>query len=195
MKVTARLNNLRISPRKVRLTAELIKDCGVDEALLQLKNRVKRPSLHLEKLLNSAVANAENNFGIDKSNLYVYNIQVGEGPTLKRWMPRAHGRATAIFKRTSNIRLILEEKVEGKNRKSKEQLKKERIQREKNKRKLGKKTDGEKETIKEKVESKEDKKGEEILAEHKKEYRKVESERKQSRESGWTKKLFRRKSG
>ena len=74
----------------------------MSEALVQLKNTIKRSNPRLEKLLNSAVANAENNFGLDKNNLYIYNIQIGEGPTLKRWMPRAHGRATTILKRTSN---------------------------------------------------------------------------------------------
>jgi len=194
MKVTAKLNNLRISPRKTRLAASLIKDCGVDEALFQLKNTVKRSNPCLEKLLNSAVANAENNFGLDRDNLYIYNIQIGGGPTLKRWMPRAHGRATTILKRTSNIKLVLEERVEGKNRKSKEQIKKEKIKRAKNAKKLKKEMAEGKKITEEKAESK-NKKSEKVVAEHKKEHHEIESERKQSRESGWAKKIFRRKSG
>jgi len=194
MKVIAKLNNLRISPRKTRLASSLIKGCDTNEALFQLKNTVKRSNPCLEKLLNSAVANAENNFGLDKDNLYIYNIQIGEGPTLKRWMPRAHGRATTILKRTSNIKLVLEERVEGKGRKSKEQMEKEKIQRAKKEKKLKKEMIEGKEITEEKVES-EDEKSEKVVAEHKKEYRETESERKQSRESGWAKKIFRRKSG
>jgi len=194
MKVTAKLNNLRISPRKTRLAASLIEGFDIDGALSQLKSTVKRSNPCLEKLLNSAVANAENNFGLDRDNLYIYNIQIGEGPTLKRWMPRAHGRATTILKRTSNIKLVLEEAVEGKNRKSKEQMEKEKIQREKNEKKLKKEMAEEKKIAEEKAESG-DEKSEKVLAENKKEYREIESERKQSRESGWAKKIFRRKSG
>ena len=80
----------------------------------------------MEKLLNSALANAENNFGLDKENMFVSSILVGEGARLKRWLPRAQGRATLILKRTSHIKLEIEERVEGKNRKSKQQLEKER---------------------------------------------------------------------
>ncbi len=193
MKVTAQLNNLRISPRKTRLVADLIRNCEIDEALAQLRETLKSSGSRLEKLLNSAVSNAENNFGLDKDNLYICDIQVGEGPTLKRWMPRAHGRATPILKRTSKIKLVLEERIEGKNRKSKEQMEKERKQREKDNEKMEKDmTEGSK-----KIESQletEDEKSERIAAENKKEHRKIESERKQSRESGWAKKIFRRKS-
>lgn len=130
MKVTATLKNLRTSPRKVRLVTNLIKGMDTNVAISQLAHTVKKTSADVEKLLKSAIANAENNFGLDRNNLFVSDIQVGEGPRLKRWLPRAHGRATLLLKRTSKIFITLEEKVEGKNRKSKEQLEKERKERE-----------------------------------------------------------------
>jgi len=110
MKVRAKLNNLRISPRKVKLVTDLIKGFDVDKALIQLAKNDKKAGHPLMKLLKSAVANAENNFRLDKKDLYVYDIQVGEGRRLKRWMPRAYGRAAQILKRTSMINLILEER-------------------------------------------------------------------------------------
>ncbi len=131
MKVKASLKNLRMSPRKVRLVTRSVVGMNCAQALIQLQNLVKKTSNPLEKLLRSAIANAENNFGLDKDNLFVGNIQVGGGPSLKRWLPRAQGRATLILKRTCQIDLELEERVEGKNRKSKDQLEKERAQREK----------------------------------------------------------------
>ena len=130
MKVTVRLNNLRISPRKVRLVANSIVGMDANVALSHLKHVVKKTSTPLEKLIKSALANAENNFGLDKDNMFVSNVLVGEGARLKRWLPRAQGRATLILKRTSHIKLELEERIEGKNRKSKKQLEKERKERE-----------------------------------------------------------------
>jgi large subunit ribosomal protein L22 len=138
MKVKAQLKNLRIAPRKVQLVAELIKGLEVNEAIVQLENLVKRANDPMEKLLKSAIANAENNFGMDKDNLYVFDVQVGEGARLKRWMPRAYGRASQILKRTSHIYLTLDEVIEGKNRKSKEQMEKERKKREEARKKMEK---------------------------------------------------------
>lgn len=129
MKVTAELNNLRVAPRKVRLVAKLMKGMDVKEALLQLDVTVKKSSEYMHKLLASAVANGENNFGLSKDNLYVFDVVVGEGQTMKRWMPKAYGRAGRILKRTSKVRIVLEERVEGLNRKSKEELEKERAER------------------------------------------------------------------
>ncbi|OGI31345.1 MAG: 50S ribosomal protein L22, partial [Candidatus Moranbacteria bacterium RIFOXYB12_FULL_35_8] len=119
MKVNAKLKNLRVAPRKSKIVADLIKGLDVLDALDQLEIHIKRTSPHVKKLLLSAIANAENNFGLDKNNLYVCEAKIGAGPTLKRWMPKAFGRAGEILKRTSNIEIILEERVEGKNRKSK----------------------------------------------------------------------------
>lgn len=136
MQVKASLKNLRTSPRKVRLVANSIVGMSASQALLQLSNTVKKTSTPMDKLLRSALANAENNFGLDKNNLFVESVLVGEGPRLKRWLPRAHGRATLILKRTSQIDLTLEEIVEGKNRKSKEQLEKERKEKEETRKKM-----------------------------------------------------------
>ncbi len=129
MKVHAELNNLRISPRKVKLVADLIKGMDALEAVSQLDVAIKKTSGYLQKLLLSAIANGENNFGLAKDNLFVFDVQVGAGPTLKRWMPKAYGRAGQILKRTSKVRIILEERIEGKDRKSKEQLEKEKEER------------------------------------------------------------------
>lgn len=118
MKVEAQLNNLRMTPRKVRLVAYSIRGMAAGEALVQLAKQVKKSSLPLEKLLKSAIANAENNFGMKQEDLYVADVTVGEGQRLKRWMPRAQGRATMILKRMSRVRLILEER-EGASRKKK----------------------------------------------------------------------------
>lgn len=130
MKITATLKNLRIAPRKVRLVTDSIVQMDSEAALVHLKHLTKRSGTPVEKLLQSALANAENNFGLDKSNMYISSILVGEGPRLKRWLPRAQGRATLILKRTTNIVMELDERVEGKNRKTKEQMVKERKQRE-----------------------------------------------------------------
>lgn len=129
MKVHAELNNLRISPRKVKLVADLIKGMDALEAVSQLDVAVKKTSGYMQKLLLSAMANGENNFGLAKDNLFVFDVQVGAGPTMKRWMPKAYGRAGQILKRTSKVRIILEERIEGKDRKSKEQLEKEKEER------------------------------------------------------------------
>lgn len=105
--VTAKLRYLRISPRKVRLVTGLIKGLSVDEAERQLKFLTKRASLPILKLLNSAVANAQND-NLTKDNLYIAKITVDPGATLKRWRARAFGRATPIMKRTSHVTIVLD---------------------------------------------------------------------------------------
>ena len=119
MKVRAFLKNYRVSPRKVRLLTTLVKGLPVLDAMVQLDRSGKMPALQVKKLTASALANAENNFGLDRKNLYVFEMRVDEGPTMKRWMPRAFGRATEIHKRTSRITIVLEEFVEGAGRKTK----------------------------------------------------------------------------
>lgn len=106
--ITASLNNLRISPRKVRLVAGLIRGVSVAEARQQLAHNPKRAAKPVLKLLNSAVANAENNFNMETTPLSVKSITVGPGSVLKRYRPRAFGRATTIRKRMSHVRIILE---------------------------------------------------------------------------------------
>jgi large subunit ribosomal protein L22 len=117
MKISAKLDNLRKSPRKIRLVASLIKGLDVPHAEQQLKFLVKGSAPHFEKLLKSAVANAENNSGLDRDNLYIKDVIVDEGKKLKRWLPRAHGRASLLLKRTSHIEIVLDERVKGKGRK------------------------------------------------------------------------------
>lgn len=114
MQVKANLNNLRISPRKVRLVADLIKGLRAKEAKAQLRFAARHSAEPLLKLLNSAVSNAKHNFNLDENNLYVAKLIVDGGASLKRWMPRAMGRATPILKRTSHISLVLEEKIPSK---------------------------------------------------------------------------------
>lgn len=120
MKVVAKLNHLRMSPRKVRLVADLIRGMDVKEAEDRLKFLIKRGALPLLKVLKSATANAWHNFNIEKDNLFISEIQVNQGPTLKRWRARAMGRAYPIMKRTSHINLVLETKKEVKAKKKKE---------------------------------------------------------------------------
>lgn len=105
--IKAHLNYLRISPRKVRLVSDLINGKKIKDAENILKNTTKRSTLPILKLLNSAVANAKHNFQIDKDSLFVKNILINKGPTLKRSLPRARGMATPINKRSSHITIIL----------------------------------------------------------------------------------------
>ncbi len=191
MQVTAKLNNLRIAPRKSKIVADLIKGLDVDEAFDQLDVHVKRTSPHLKKLLASAIANGENNLGIDRNNMYILNVRVGEGVTLKRWRARAFGRAGRILKRTSKIEIILEERVEGKGRKTKEQIEKEKKERIQIKKKLKKEKEKKEkeEAKKKKVTSKK------IKTERKEELKKEEKTVTEKKgEKGWVKKVFRRKS-
>ncbi len=109
MNIEANLNNLRISPRKVIVVAKMLQGLSVREAGVQLERQLRRAALPLGKLLTSAVANAEHNFRAVPENLVVSRVVVGEGRKLKRWMPRAQGRATPIWKRMSRIRIVLEE--------------------------------------------------------------------------------------
>ncbi len=125
MKVEAKLNNLNIAPRKVRLVAHSIVGMTASDAKIELSKQVKRSSEPMGKLLGSALANAEHNFGIEEDNLYVESVLVNEGTRLKRWQPHAFGRATPLLRRLSKIVLVLDEIVEGRNRKAKKAAKSE----------------------------------------------------------------------
>ncbi len=109
MQYNFHLNNLSMKPRKVRLIANVIKKLPVLEAETQLKFQSKRAALPVLKLLKSSVASAANNFNLLPENLRIFNIFVDQGQTLKRFRPRAFGRAGEIQKKTSHITLILEE--------------------------------------------------------------------------------------
>ena len=106
---TVQLNYLRLTPRKVRAVAGIIKGMPVNEAEAQLLLNRRRPAQALLKLLRSAVANAKNNRQLDVSKLYVKNIRVDQGPMLKRSLPRARGMATPLQKKMSHITLVLGE--------------------------------------------------------------------------------------
>ncbi|MBO8126519.1 MAG: 50S ribosomal protein L22 [Firmicutes bacterium] len=103
---------VRISPRKARQVIDVIRGKDLDEALAILKFMPKKGAVLIEKVVRSAAANAENNFDMDVNNLYIAEAKVDEGPTMKRWMPRARGRADRILKRSSHISIVLKEKKE-----------------------------------------------------------------------------------
>lgn len=113
MEAKAYLKYLRISPRKVKIVLDLIRGKDTETAMAILKNTNKIASESLIKLLKSAVANAEHNFNMNASKLYVSECFVCPGPTLKRMMPRAQGRAFSILKRTSHVTLAVKEKEVG----------------------------------------------------------------------------------
>jgi large subunit ribosomal protein L22 len=110
LEARAHVRYVRIAPRKVRIVIDLIRGKELAEALAILKFTPKGASKVLEKALLSAAANAENNYGMDRDALYVAKCYVDEGPTYKRFRPRAQGRATPIRKRSSHITIILKEK-------------------------------------------------------------------------------------
>ena len=103
--------HVRISPYKVRIVLDIIRGKGYKEAVAILENTPKAASEPVKKVLMSAAANAENNLGLSKDNLYVAACFADQGPTLKRVMPRAQGRAFRILKRTSHITVVLDAKA------------------------------------------------------------------------------------
>ena len=109
MEARATLKFARISPRKVQIVLDLIRNQPVDKAMAILKHTPKAACEYLEKLLKSAIANAETNHNMDVSKLYVAECIACPGPILKRIRPRAHGRAYHIYKRTSHVSLVLRE--------------------------------------------------------------------------------------
>lgn len=117
--VRAKLSNLRIAPRKVRLVGDLIRGKSVVMAKAQLAFVNKKAAPILLKLLNSAVANAKNNFNLNEENLYLKKVLIDGGASLKRWRPVWKGMAHPIMKRTSHITLIL---GEHQDKKSKDQI-------------------------------------------------------------------------
>lgn len=110
MEAKAHLRYVRIAPRKARLVLDLIRGKEVGEAIAILRHTPKAASPIIEKLLNSAIANAENNHNMDPSKLVITQAYANEGPTMKRYQPRAQGRAFQILKRTSHITIAVGEK-------------------------------------------------------------------------------------
>jgi len=110
MEAKAHLKHARISPRKVKIVCDLIRGKDTKTAQAILMQTPKAASELLIKILNSAVANAENNHNMDPDNLYVSETFANPGPIIKRIMPRAYGRAYRINKRTSHITVVVKEK-------------------------------------------------------------------------------------
>lgn len=109
MEARASLRHARIAPRKVQIVLDLIRNKPADRAMAILRHTPKAACEPLEKLLKSAVANAENNFNMDRNNLYVSECYVTPGPTMKRIRPRAQGRAFHVLKRTSHVFITVKE--------------------------------------------------------------------------------------
>ena len=113
MEARAIVRNVRMTPRKIKLICDLIRGKDAGEAMAIIMNTPKAACEPMEKLLKSAVANAENNHGMNTDKLYVKEVHVGPGPLMKRVMPRCKGRAFRILKRPSHVTLVLGETESG----------------------------------------------------------------------------------
>lgn len=112
MEAVARARYVRVTPRKVNQVLDLVRGRDVSEALTTLRFSKRHVSAKLVKLIRSAVANAvQAESHVDVENLYLKEALVGPGPMMKRWLPRAQGRATPLHKRTSHITIILDDKA------------------------------------------------------------------------------------
>ena len=109
MEAKAIARTVRMSPRKARIVVDLIRGKSVREAEAILLYTPKAATEPVAKLLKSAIANAENNLDLNREELVIAEIYANQGPTLKRFRPRAHGRASAIRKRTSHITVVLDQ--------------------------------------------------------------------------------------
>ena len=110
MEAKAVAKNIRIAPRKVRVVIDLIRGKNVGEAFAILKYTPKACTEVVEKVLKSAVANAENNLDLNVDNLYVSAVYVDQGPTMKRIHPRSRGQAFKILKRSSHVTVVVQER-------------------------------------------------------------------------------------
>ena len=111
MEAVARLRNLPVSPTKVRLVVDQIRGARVENALRTLEFSKKRVAHSVRETLKSAIANAENNFGMDVDTLVVFQASVDQGTVMKRFRPRARGRASRVIKRTSHVTLTVRAEV------------------------------------------------------------------------------------
>jgi large subunit ribosomal protein L22 len=109
MEWQAKLRHARISPRKARLVADMIRDKHVEDALAILRFTPKKAAGIMRKVVESALDSASRSAGVDEDRLFISRVTVDEGPIAKRWRPRAMGRATRIRKRTSHINVALSE--------------------------------------------------------------------------------------
>ncbi len=121
MKIMAKSNYIRMTPRKVRLVADSIRQLSPEEAIITLKATNKSAAKPLLDTLRQGIGNAVNNFKLKSEDLIIKEIQIGEGPVFKRWRAASRGQAHQVLKRTSHIRIVLEgkSKKEGAEKKSK----------------------------------------------------------------------------
>jgi large subunit ribosomal protein L22 len=110
MEVTARAMQVRVSPRKMRLVVDLVRGKDVNEALGILRFTPNKAAESIYRTIRSAQASAENNHDMDPDNLYVKTIYADDGPTFKRWKPRARGRVNQRLKRTAHLTVVVAEK-------------------------------------------------------------------------------------
>ena len=110
MEVKAKLRNIRVGSQKARLVADLVRGKDVNDAIRILTFMDQKPAVFFKKLIESAVANAEQKKVIDVDSLFVKHVSVDMGPSLRRFRPRAQGRATPVLKKSSHINLILDER-------------------------------------------------------------------------------------
>ncbi len=113
MEIKAIAKSVRVSTRKISLVADMVRNLSINDALITLESKHKRAALPLAKLLKSAVANAVNNAGLDKNNMVIESINVSGGPALKRFWPSTRGRIHPYKKRSTNIRIVLKEKIKS----------------------------------------------------------------------------------
>src|ERR671932_2916317 len=107
MEVFAHARNIRIAPRKVRLVVDSVRGMPVNRAMSQLQLMPQKAARDVYKCVRSAVANAENNYGLDPADLYVARIWADGAPMLKRWRPRAHGRVSPLLSRSSHVTVVV----------------------------------------------------------------------------------------
>ncbi len=110
MEVTATTKYIRMSSRKVRLVVDAVRGKPVEQALAQLRLMPRSAAKAVRATVASALANAENNYTLDAEDLYIARISADEGPTLKRFRPRAHGRVSPLLKRSTNITVVLSDR-------------------------------------------------------------------------------------
>jgi len=110
MEAKAVAKYIRVSPRKMKFVCNMVRNKNVDEALTILKFYPNKGAKILEKVVKSATANAENNFSMDRDKLYVSEVYANQGPTLKRFRPRAKGSAFKILKRSSHVGAVVKER-------------------------------------------------------------------------------------
>jgi large subunit ribosomal protein L22 len=199
MEVRANAKFIRVAPRKVRLVTNVIKGMNVGDALNQLAFIRKHGAKAVIKLVNSGIANAVNNFELDRNNLYIKTLTVDQGPILYRWMPKAMGRATQIRKKTSHIWLVLDERVPSKAVKSKKDKKAKEEIADVTKDMIKQEPKASKVRVEEKRLTAEDKesKGKEIFdVRMKGKHRNIQHmDQKEKKSKGFLKKIFTRKTG